>query len=74
MEFQTSKETATQSSSNGKYNYAAKLVHINADRSLKTLRGTDEILKDWKCVVREYTFISLRKCRNVEVLGCKRVR
>ena len=44
MEFQTNKETGTQSS-NGKYNYAAKLALRYADRSFSSLRGADEILK-----------------------------
>lgn len=45
MEFQTNKGTGTQSS-NGKYNYAAKLALRYADRSFSSLRGPDEILKD----------------------------
>lgn len=68
MEFQTNKETGTQSF-NGKYNYAAKLALRYADRAFSSLRGPDEILKGWKyeCVVCEDTFTSLRKRNNNEV-------
>lgn len=59
MEFQTNKDPGTQSS-NGKYNYAAKLPLGYAERAFSSPRGPDEILKDWKyeCVI---THLLLRK-------------
>lgn len=75
MEFQTNKETGTHSS-NGKYNYAAKLdsgymqidlFHLCKDlmRFLKT---------EYECAVREDTFTAFRKCKNYVVSSCQRVR
>lgn len=57
MEFQTNKETGTQSS-NGKYNYAGKLVRR---MQILTVRGSDEIVKklECECAVRQDTFIYL---------------
>lgn len=54
MEFQTNKHTGRKSS-NGKYNYAAKLALKYTDRFFTSVRGLGEFHKDWKCVVSSYT-------------------
>lgn len=58
MEFQTNKETGTQSS-NGKYNYAAKFALRYVDRSFfNSERDLTRFLKDWECEC----VVSVRGC------------